>query len=80
MLVFAVLLEIPIAMIFLSRVLRDKVNRWANTIASAVTILYVIGGGLLTLHYIFFATIEVAAMLLIIRYSWKWPRYKILNE
>jgi len=32
MLVFAMIVEIPIAMIFLSRVLKYKVNRWANII------------------------------------------------
>jgi len=72
MLIFAIVLEIPIAMIFLSRVLKYGANRWANIIAGVITILFVIGGGSLTLHYIFFAAIEVACILLIIRYSWKW--------
>ena len=72
MLVFAILLEIPIAMIFLSRVLKYKANRWANIIASVITILFVIGGGSAYLHYYFFATIEVVCMLVIIWYSWKW--------
>lgn len=71
MLIFAVLLEIPIAMIFLSRVLGDKANRWINILASSITILYVTIGGSPIPHYIFFATIEVAIMLLIIHYSWK---------
>ena len=73
LLVFAILLEIPIAMIFLSRVLKYRANRWANIIASAITILFVIGGGSPTLHYIFFATIEVGCMLLIVWYAWQWP-------
>ena len=72
MLVFAIVLEIPTAMIFLSRVLKYRANRWANIIASVITILCVIAGGSPTLHYIFFATIEVVCMLLIIRYAWKW--------
>lgn len=72
MLVFAVLLEIPIAMIILSRVLKHGANRWANIIASVVTIAYVVGGGSAYLHYYFFATIEVVCMLLIVWYSWKW--------
>ena len=73
LLVFSILLEIPIAMIFLSRVLKYTVNRWANIIAGAITILFVIGGGSTTLSYIFFATIEVVCMSLIIWYAWKWP-------
>lgn len=72
LLVFSILLEIPIAMIFLSRVLKYRVNRWANIVASLVTILFVIGGGSTYLSYIFFATMEVVCMLLIIWYAWKW--------
>ena len=73
LLVFAILLEIPIAMIFLARVLNYTANRWANIIAGVITILFVIGGGSATLAYIFFATIEVGCMLLIIWYAWTWP-------
>lgn len=74
LLVFSILLEIPIAMIFLSRVLKYSANRWANIIAGVITILFVIGGGSITLAYIFFATIEVVCMLLIIWYAWTWPK------
>lgn len=69
LLVFAVLLEIPVAMIFLSRVLKDRANRVTNIVAGVVTIAFVIGGGTLNLHYAFFATVEVACLLLIIRYA-----------
>jgi hypothetical protein len=72
LLVFAVLLEIPIAMIFLSRVLKYKANRWANIIASVITILFVIGGGSPFPYYIFFASVEVVCMLVIIWTAWKW--------
>ena len=72
MLAFAIVIEIPIAMIFLSRVLNYRLNRLANIAASVMTILFVIAGGSLTLHYLFFAAIEVVAMLLMIRYAWKW--------
>ena len=74
LLVFSILLEIPIAMVFLSRVLKYRANRWANIIASVITILFVIGGGDTYLSYVFFATIEVTCMLLIIWYAWKWPK------
>jgi Sec-independent protein secretion pathway component TatC len=73
LLVFSILLEIPIVMIFLSRVLKYGLNRWANIIAGVITILFVIGGGNTSLSYLFFATIEVACMLLIIWYAWRWP-------
>lgn len=80
MLVFVILLEIPIAMIFLSRVLKHRANRWTNIVASVITILFVIGGGSMTLHYIFFATIEVAIMLVIIRYAWKWTKPEFSSD
>jgi hypothetical protein len=68
----AIMLEIPIAMILLSRVLKFKVNRLTNIIASVFTIVYVVGGGTLSPHYIFIATIEVVCMLLIVWFAWKW--------
>ncbi len=71
LLIFAVILEIPIIMIFLSRILKAKTNRWANIIASVITIIFVVGGGSLALHYIFFATVEVVILLLIMMYAWK---------
>lgn len=74
LLVFSILLEIPIAMIFLSRVLKYRANRWANIVAGVITILFVIGGGSTYLSYIFFATVEVVCMLLIVWYAWKWPK------
>jgi len=74
LLVFSVLVEIPIAMIFLSRVLNQKANQWANTVAAVVSILFVIGGGSGYLSYLFFAVIEVAAMLLIVWYAWHLPK------
>jgi hypothetical protein len=74
LLVFAIIMEIPIAMIFLSRVLNKRVNRWANIIAAVITIIFVISGGSLYLHYYFFAGIEVVCLLLIIWYAWRWPK------
>lgn len=72
LLVFSVLLEIPIAMIFLSRILKSQINRWANIVACVITILFVIGGGSAYLSYIFFATVEVICMLFMIWYAWTW--------
>jgi len=72
LLIFSLLLEIPIAMIFLSRVLKYKTNRWANVIAALITILFVIAGGDTYLSYIFFASIEVVCMSFIIWLAWNW--------
>ena len=68
----AIMMEISIVMIFLSRVLKYKLNRWVNIIASIITIVFVVGGGSTYPHYLFIATIEIVCMLLIIWYAWKW--------
>jgi len=70
LLVFAILIEIPIAMIFVSRILKRGANRWANTVAAVITTVFVVGGGSLYLHYVFFATVEVACMVLIVWSVW----------
>ena len=67
---FAILIEIPIAMIFVSRVLKPGPNRWANTVAAVITTVFVVGGGSLTAHYVFFASVEVACMALIVWSVW----------
>jgi len=72
LLTFSILLEIPIAMIVLSRLLKYKANRLANIIAGVITILWVIGGGNTSFSYVFFAAIEVSSMLFIIWGAWKW--------
>jgi Sec-independent protein secretion pathway component TatC len=70
LLAFAILLEVPIAMIFASRVLKPDLNRWVNTVAAVVTTAFVVGGGSLTLNYVFFATVEIACMALIVWSVW----------
>lgn len=71
---FSILLEIPIVMTFLSRVLNPKANRWVHAIAVPISILFVVLGGSTFPHYIFFATIEVVAMSLTVWLAWKeWP-------
>jgi hypothetical protein len=73
MAVAAIITNIPILMIFLSRVLSYKTNRLINIIAAAFTILYVVGGGSTAPHYIIAATIEVIILLYIIWNAWNWP-------
>ena len=72
MLIAAIILEIPIIMIFLSRILKQKTNRILNIIAAIITILFVTIGGSLDLHYIYLATVEVICLISIIIIAWKW--------
>ncbi len=74
LLIAAIVTEISIAMVFLSRLLKYRVNRWANIIGGVITILWVVGGGSTALHYIFFASIEVVCSLVIFWLAWTWPR------
>lgn len=68
----AIIMEMAIAMIILSRVLKCGINRWVNIIVSLITIGFVIGGGASYPHYIFIATVEVVCLVLIIWFAWKW--------
>jgi hypothetical protein len=42
-----------LAMVVVSRLLSYRANRWANSIAASITIVFVIGGESTTLHDIF---------------------------
>ena len=68
----AIMMEISIAMILLSRVLKYSLNRWGNIIVSLITIAFVVGGGVSYPHYIFIAAVEVICLLLIVWFAWKW--------
>ena len=68
----AVMMEISILMILLSRVLKYTVNRWANIIVSLVTIAFIVGGGVSYPHYLFIAAVEIVCLLLIVWFAWKW--------
>jgi hypothetical protein len=71
----SVLMEIPIAMVFLSRILKYKANRLTNMIAGSIMVIVQILTlfiGVPTIYYAFFSTIEIACVLFIIWTAWKW--------
>ena len=72
MLIGAVMGNLAIAMIILSRVLKYGINRWVNIVVGIVTIAYIWGGAASYPHYIFIATVETLCLLLIIGFAWKW--------
>jgi Family of unknown function (DUF6326) len=72
MLAGAIMMELAIAMIVLSRVLNRTVNRWLNIIVGLITIVFVVGPGATYPHYVLMATVEVVCLLLIIWNAWKW--------
>lgn len=72
----AALMEIPFAMIFLSRILGYKSNKIVNIIAGLVMIVVQVSslfiGTVPTLHYIFYSVIEIIGALLIVLFAWRW--------
>jgi hypothetical protein len=68
----AIMMEISIVMIILSRVLKYKVNRWVNIVASLVTISFIWGGAASYPHYLFIGSVETICLLLVIWFAWKW--------
>jgi hypothetical protein len=70
----AIIMEISIAMIILTRILKYNFNRWINIIVSLVTIVFVVGGIASYPHYTFIATVEVTCLLVIIWLAWNWRR------
>ena len=84
LLAFAIIMEIPMVMIFLSRILNLKINRALNIIAGLILTVIQTGSlfaGTPSLHYIFFSIIEILTTLLIVWYALKWEVVFILiNE
>jgi len=79
-LLFAILMEVVIVMVPISKILDRKANRWVHFAVIPVSILWVVGPALMPslgdstpLSYVFFATVEVATMLAMLRFAWRWP-------
>jgi hypothetical protein len=71
----AIMFEIPFLMIVLSWVLKYRANRWANIIAGALFVLAQVASlflGAPSPAYIFYSTIEIGGLLLIVWNAWKW--------
>jgi hypothetical protein len=68
----AILGELAIVMIILSRVLKYGVNRWANITTGIIAMVFVVAGRAKYPHYTFIMTFEVICLLLIIWNAWKW--------
>jgi len=71
----AIMFELPFLMIVLSWVLKNRANRWANIIAATLYVVVQIGSlflGVPSPMYIFYSTVEIAALLIIVWNAWKW--------
>ncbi len=75
----AVLMEIPMAMIPLTRVLGHGPSRWANVAAAAFMAVVQVGSlgvGTPTAYYLFFSAIEVGTLALIAVLALRWVEDK----
>lgn len=71
------LAELPIMMVLFSRILNNKTNKWMNIIVSVITLLILTSSiPSVDMDDVFFMTIEVIAIISIIRISWKLPILK----
>lgn len=73
----SILMEIPMAMVVLSRWLRFPACRSANVAAGVVMTVVQIGSlflGSPTAYYGFFSAVEIAGAGFIVWYSWTWTR------
>lgn len=74
-----VLMEILIAMVLLSRVLKYQANRWANIIMGVVGTAFaaLTLGGKPPAFYVFLSAIEIACTLFIVWFAWTWPNPEV---
>ena len=69
------LVEIPMAMVLLSRVLSYPAARWANIVAGGLMTIVQFASlfaGTLALYYVFFSVIEIGATAFILWQAWRW--------
>lgn len=70
-----VLMQIPIWMVLLSRVLPHRANRWANVAAGAVMTLVQAASltvGTPTMYYALYSVVEIGCTGFIVWYAWSW--------
>src|SRR5665647_1910348 len=82
LLMASVLMAIPAAMIFLSLVLKPKVNRWTNIFVGALHTIIGIANviGVTWSYYIFYGGLEIIFTLLIVYYAWTWPKQESVDQ
>ena len=82
LLAISILMEVPIAMILLTRVLKHKPNRVLNIVAAVIMLAVHLSGispADVSLHYYFFNAIEIALCIGIIVTTIRWKEETISN-
>jgi hypothetical protein len=78
-----ILMEIPISMILLSKILPDKPNAWANILAGSIktgVMILTLFMGKPTIYYCFFAAIEISTTIFIVIYAINWLKTSTISS
>jgi len=79
-LVGAIVFVLPVFMVYLSLMLPDKANRWANIIMAILFFGLNLIGELPNYEYVyrtFLVIVEMVFLALIVWYAWRWPKLEI---
>ena len=82
---FSVMMSLPIVMIFLSLMLKAKVNRWANISVGifftlVMALIVATSKGQWMLFYIYLGLVEMILTGTIIWLAWKWPKQTLQSQ
>jgi hypothetical protein len=74
----SVYIAIASLMVFLSLVLRPRVNRWTNIVLPILFIVSIAASviGESWAYFIFLSVAEIGLLLLIVWYAWTWPTHE----
>lgn len=72
----ALLMSVPSVMIFLTLVLKPRINRWLNIIIPTLYIVLLIAINLQTTwaFYLYLTAIEILLSIYTVWYAWSWPK------
>ncbi|MCI0752086.1 MAG: DUF6326 family protein [Flammeovirgaceae bacterium] len=81
LLMFAILMTLPSVMIFLSLILKPKVNRWANILVGLffTAIMILVTAASISewmIFYIYLAVVEIILTSLVVWNAWMWPKHQ----
>jgi hypothetical protein len=74
---YAVIVVFPLTMAFLTQILKDNINRWANVIMGTVGVILSLFGlsqGLDYAYSILLWMVKIIVNILIIYHAYKWPK------
>jgi Family of unknown function (DUF6326) len=75
LLTISVYIAIASAMVFLTLVLKPNAARWTNVVLAILYIVSIVAAAIgESAYYLFLSAAEIAALVLIVRYAWSWPR------